>query len=245
MKYCIYTRISTDKQNEGFTGQLNSIENYLGSPRFAKAKEIYLKQKFYDIASGKNEKRPGLQRVIEYSKKNNSVIVVANLSRFSRSLSFTSSLEKKKLRVLDVSQPKAPEVLRNITAVFNQFERKEIGRRTKAGLAHKAGKKILGSYHPKTRLALEKLWAERRRIKDLKKKKKPARRLKVKTPRLSKTKAFDSQVLPAIKLGRELGLNWVQVVERLNKAGVQTRRGRGKWYLTQVLRIAKRADLVA
>lgn len=99
--------------------------------------------------SGKTANREGLQAALVLAKRNKAALVVYSLSRLSRStkdtLTIAEQLEKGGCDLvvlnekIDTTTPSGRMVFRMLAAM-NEFEREQIGERTKAGLAHKREK---------------------------------------------------------------------------------------------------------
>lgn len=136
-----YARVSTDAQGAngaGLDAQRAAIEAECERRgwRLARIEE--------DVLSGKNLKRPGLQRALDACRAGEAAgVVVAKLDRLSRSLIDFAGLLEDARRYgynvvtldlgVDLSTP-AGEMLANVMATFAQYERRLIGVRTKEAL---------------------------------------------------------------------------------------------------------------
>ncbi|MBE7009245.1 MAG: recombinase family protein [Ruminococcaceae bacterium] len=124
-----YVRVSTKEQN---TARQDVLMDQLG------VEKVYT-----DKVSGKNTERPELQRMMEYVREGD-VVVVESISRFARNtkdlLELTEQLEKKGVQFvsrkenLDTSTPTG-EFLLSFFGALAQLERKNILERQAEGIA--------------------------------------------------------------------------------------------------------------
>jgi DNA invertase Pin-like site-specific DNA recombinase len=157
-----YTRVSTDSQ--GANG--SSLEaQRLAIEQECKRRCWELVRIEEDILSGRNMKRPGLQRALDACRSGEVAgVVVAKLDRLSRSLiDFAGLLEQARCEGwnivgldlgVDLSTPSG-ELLASVMASVAQWERRVISERTKTALAvvKAKGEKTIGrkpSIPPKT-----------------------------------------------------------------------------------------------
>ena len=142
MRAAIYVRVSTEEQRDyGYSidGQIRELKDYC-------------KRKKYDVVdvyndagfSGKNMKRPNLERLLEDIKKNMiDVIVAIKVDRLTRD-GYDGQWLLKECSKYDVSldllyeqydiNTANGEMMYGMNLLFAQKERKEIGNRTKRGL---------------------------------------------------------------------------------------------------------------
>jgi len=124
-----YIRISTDKQNLHL--QEDALNNF-GCSRI-----------FRDIASGKNNERPGLKTCLDYLRENDTLVVWKS-DRLGRStvelLKIVDSLRDKKINfksltedLFDTTTPNGRLVF-GIFALLAEHERDRLRERTRAGL---------------------------------------------------------------------------------------------------------------
>lgn len=142
MKVLAYTRVSTEEQGEsgaGLAAQRRAIG--LEAERRAWVDVEWLE----DVASGKDRKRPGLQRALD-SLEQGDVLCVAKMDRLSRSLhDFTTilqSAEKQGWALIALDCPAdtttpTGEAMASVLTVFSQLERRLIGERTRNALAER------------------------------------------------------------------------------------------------------------
>nr|WP_317279509.1 recombinase family protein [uncultured Fusobacterium sp.] len=144
LKGVVYARVSTIIQGQ------ESIENqYERLDKFLEFKEnIVVVDKIYDIASGGDDNRAGLKRLISMIKnKEIDVVIVTELSRISRKMATLISIieETKKQEItvisilenIDTSTPMGKAMLL-MNGVFAELERDNIKRRVKNTLDTKA-----------------------------------------------------------------------------------------------------------
>jgi len=137
-----YARVSTLDQN--YEAQIEAL-------KAAGCKKI-----FSENASGKNKKRPELEKLISQLRPDD-VVIVTKLDRLARSLRDLVSImnEFRELEVgfislgenFDLSTP-AGRMQMNMVGVFAEFEREMIVQRTKEGLAHAKANGRVGGRPP-------------------------------------------------------------------------------------------------
>lgn len=124
-----YVRVSTKEQN---TERQEALMDQLGVGR-----------KYIDKVSGKNTERPELQRMMEYVREGD-VVVVESISRFARNtkdlLELTERLEEKGVQFvsrkesIDTSTP-AGKFMLSVFGALAQLERENILERQAEGIA--------------------------------------------------------------------------------------------------------------
>jgi DNA invertase Pin-like site-specific DNA recombinase len=144
-----YARVSTDEQTTA--AQVEAL----------KAAGCEDHNIFKESISGGSRDRPELNRILEYARKGD-VLVVWKLDRLSRSLSdllfILDKLEhrgvafKSLTESIDTSSP-AGKLIMHVIGAFAEFERGIIRERTKLGLQRaRAHGKILGARHKLTKI---------------------------------------------------------------------------------------------
>jgi DNA invertase Pin-like site-specific DNA recombinase len=137
-KVAVYVRVSTDKQ------ELENQERQLIP--FCEKSGWIVYDLYRDVISGKEEKRPGFDRLFEDARKKLfDIILFWDLSRFSRSgtlftLLRLKELENKKIRWKSYQEPYLDsggdfsDIVISVIATVAKMERDKISERTKAGL---------------------------------------------------------------------------------------------------------------
>jgi DNA invertase Pin-like site-specific DNA recombinase len=109
---------------------------------------------FSDIASGKDDRRPGFQAALARCRQLGAVLVAALLDRITRRAHTLSQLLEDGVSIRAADMPGADELMLRIYAAMAQKERELISERTRAALAAaKARGKALGGdrgYRPAT-----------------------------------------------------------------------------------------------
>ncbi len=148
LKAAIYIRVSTVEQSDNEFSSLNGQENQCrtwieqrnqittpGSPHI-KVSEVYR-----DTKSGKDLKRPGIERLLKDAKAGKfDLLVVTKIDRVSRSLkdflNFFERLEEYEVDIAAVTQEidtssAAGKALQRMLLVFAEFEREMVSERTR------------------------------------------------------------------------------------------------------------------
>ena len=104
--------------------------------------------------SAKNANRPGLQQAVAEAKRCKAVLVVYSLSRLSRStrdtIDLVGELERSGCELVSLSEridtsSAGGRMVFRMLSVLNEFEREQLGERTKAAMQHmKAQGKVVG-----------------------------------------------------------------------------------------------------
>ena len=231
--FVAYYRVSTKKQSQDMPAQKTAVKNHL--------KHLWPPERdFTETESGKASKnRPELHKALEYCKKHDSTLIVAKLDRLSRDLEFIGWMQNSGIKFICADMPNATRETIGFMGVMARWEREQISKRTKEALAEKKKAGVKLGWHNQ---------AVRKKIKATKsKKKRIARVLKPKAPRVKEVKPrevnqrerFDHQVAPLLKSLRHQGLSFEKIAQNFNQTGVATRQG-GQWSARQVFRIYKR-----
>ncbi len=135
----IYSRISTEKQEA--ENQLLQLRDY------CKKSDYKIYKEYVDVISGKEDKRPGFDKLFnDAHKKKFNLVLFWDISRFSRSgtlftLQKLQELDNLGIKWHSYSDPyfsslgDFKDVVLSIMATLAKIERKKISDRTKAGLA--------------------------------------------------------------------------------------------------------------
>ena len=144
----IYARVSTTEGKQTPENQLRQLRTY------AKARDFTIIAAYIDHATGRNEKRPEYQKLLDAVRKRQAdIVLVWRYDRFARSTKalITALNEFRTLGVdfisyqenIDTTTPQG-EMVFTIMASLAQFESALIGERTKAGMqrAREQGKRV-------------------------------------------------------------------------------------------------------
>jgi len=125
-------RVSTAEQGHSGLG----LEAQRASVRaFAAAQGWTLLREFTDIASGKDDRRPGFQAALVQCRQVGAVLAVARLDRITRRAHTLSQLLEDGVSIRAADMPGADDLMMRIYAAMAQKERELISERTRAALA--------------------------------------------------------------------------------------------------------------
>ncbi len=144
-------RVSTAEQGQSGLG----LEAQQASVRaFAAAQGWTLVAEFSDVASGKDDSRPGFQAALARCRQLGAVLAAARLDRITRRAHTLSQLLEDGYSVRAADMPGADDLMMRVYAAMAQKERELISERTRAALAAaKARGAVLGGdrgYRPST-----------------------------------------------------------------------------------------------
>jgi len=135
-------RVSTAEQGQsglGMEAQQATVRGFVGGQGWTLVAE------FSDIASGKEDKRPGFQAALARCRQLGAVLVAARLDRITRRTHTLSQLLEDGYSIRAADMPVADDLMMRIYAAMAQKERELISERTWAALAAaKARGKVLG-----------------------------------------------------------------------------------------------------
>ena len=213
-------RVSTAEQGQsglGLEAQQASVRAFVASHGWTLVAE------HSDIASGKDDRRPGFQAALLKCRQLGAVLVAARLDRITRRAHTLSQLLEDGTAIRAADMPGADELMLRIYAAMAQKERELISERTRAALAAaKARGTVLGGDRGHRPIAGPDATAAalaRRETAE-----RAAHRLALEVERLR-----DEGVLGQAALARAL-----------NDKGVPTPRGDGAWTHTTVARVLAR-----
>lgn len=214
-------RVSTAEQGNsglGLEAQQASIRSFVAAQGWTLVAE------YSDIASGKDDRRPGFQAALARCRQLDAVLVAARLDRITRRAHTLSQLLEDGISIRAADMPGADDLMLRIYAAMAQKERELISERTRAALAAaKARGKALGGergYRPVTGPDTTTAAAARREAAD-----RAAHRLALELHRL-----------------RAEGIQGHAALARaLNETCTPTPSGRGFWTHTTVARLLARA----
>ncbi|MDB5377732.1 MAG: Resolvase domain [Rubritepida sp.] len=135
-------RVSTAEQGQsglGLEAQQASVRAFVASQGWMLVSE------HSDIASGKDDRRPGFQAALLKCRQLGAVLVAARLDRITRRAHTLSQLLEDGVSIRAADMPGADDLMMRIYAAMAQKERELISARTKAALAAaKARGTVLG-----------------------------------------------------------------------------------------------------
>jgi DNA invertase Pin-like site-specific DNA recombinase len=125
-------RVSTAEQGQSGLG----LEAQRASVRaFCAAQGWALVAEYSDVASGKDDRRPGFQAALQRCRRLGAVLVAARLDRITRRAHTLSQLLEDSVSIRAADMPGADDLMLRIYAAMAQKERELIGARTRAALA--------------------------------------------------------------------------------------------------------------
>jgi DNA invertase Pin-like site-specific DNA recombinase len=125
-------RVSTAEQGQsglGLEAQQAAVRAFVASQCWTLVAE------FSDIASGKDDRRPGFQAALLKCRQLGAVLVAARLDRITRRAHTLSQLLEDGVSIRAADMPGADDLMMRIYAAMAQKERELISARTKAALA--------------------------------------------------------------------------------------------------------------
>jgi DNA invertase Pin-like site-specific DNA recombinase len=151
--------------------------------------------------------RIGLLQALEQCKKNNTVLVVARLDRLGRDVEQIAKIVKSNVEIIVTDNPHANRFTLHILAAVAEDQRQRISETTKDALdaARRRGV-VLGKNGKKLSVANKKAALE-----------------------------FAQQLSPLLNRLKKMGITTVRAVsDELNKQGIATFRGAGRWHPSTV-----------
>ncbi|MGK7871115.1 recombinase family protein [Falsiroseomonas sp. E2-1-a20] len=214
-------RVSTAEQGQSGLG----LEAQQASVRaFVVGQGWTLVAEFSDIASGKDDRRPGFQAALARCRQLGAVLVAARLDRITRRAHTLSQLLEDGTAIRAADMPGADELMLRIYAAMAQKERELISERTRAALAAaKARGRVLGGdrgYRPANGPDSGAAAHARREAAD---------------------QAANRLVLEVEHLRAEGVMGRAALARALNEQGVPTPQGTGAWTHTTIARVVARA----
>ena len=216
-----YLRVSTGSQGRsglGLEAQRAALQNFATTHGYTVAAE------YVEVETGKGadalDRRPQLAAALAAARKAKCAVAVAKLDRLSRDVAFIAGLMAQRVPfiVAELGEDVDPFVL-HMYAALAEKERAMISARTKAALASKVGKGILGN---KTNLA--------------------EASAKGTAIQRAEADAFAKNVLPVIASLQAAGTASLRgIAAELEARGVRTARG-GAWTAAQVSRVLARLE---
>jgi DNA invertase Pin-like site-specific DNA recombinase len=138
--FVAYYRVSTKRQGQsglGLEAQRAAVLAHLG-----RAPD----HEFTEVESGKRSDRPELLKALDLAELTGATLIVAKLDRLSRNAAFLLTLRDcSKVPIVFADMPKADRFVIGVMAMIAEWEREQIGKRTKEALAAaKARGTVLG-----------------------------------------------------------------------------------------------------
>ena len=139
--FVAYYRVSTARQGRsglGLEAQRRAVLEHIG-----KAPD----HEFTEVESGKRaDNRPELMKALDLAELTGSTLIVAKLDRLSRNAAFLLALrDRSKVPIIFADMPQADRLVIGVMAMLAEWEREQIGDRTRKALASaKARGTVLG-----------------------------------------------------------------------------------------------------
>lgn len=128
MKYIVYYRVSSNKQDLGIPAQKSLIANYLND-------DDVVVGEYSEKETGTNKKvRHQLLKAIDHTKTSSATLLIAKLDRLARNVRFISTLMETGVKFKALDLPEADPFTIHIFAALAEKEAKLISQRTKAAL---------------------------------------------------------------------------------------------------------------
>jgi DNA invertase Pin-like site-specific DNA recombinase len=215
-------RVSTAEQGQSGLG----LEAQQASTRaFVEAQGWTLAAEYSDIASGKDDHRPGFQAALVRCRQLSAVLAAARLDRITRRAHTLSQLLEDGYSIQAADMPGADDLMMRIYAATAQKERELISERSRAALAAaKARGAVLGGdrgYRPKIG---------------------PDATAAAQVRRHTAEQAAHRLLLQVDRLRAEGVTGQSAMARALNECGVLAPSGPGAWAHTTVARVLARAD---
>lgn len=220
-----YTRVSTKEQGHNRNGLEAQREALVG---YCKAWGLDPLLWAEEVASAglHPDHRPSLRQCIRVARRAGALLLVSKLDRLSRSVEHIAALMNSSIDFQTVEDgPNVPPMVLHMRAAWAEDERKRIGQRTKEALeAKKARGEALGCRahkDPSRWASIQPLgWSVAR----------------------DRANAFALEKYPLLLSLHKSGQTQIQIAETLNKQGVKTFTGRGRWHQSTVGDLMLRAE---
>ncbi|WP_426954134.1 recombinase family protein [Muricoccus radiodurans] len=210
-------RVSTAEQGHSGLG----LEAQQASVRaFVEREGWTLIAEHQDIASGKDDRRPGFQAALTRCRQLGAVLVAARLDRITRRAHTLSGLLEEGISIRAADMPGADDLMIRVYAAMAQKERELISERTRAALAAaRARGAVLGGdrgWRPSVP---------------------PCARAAAQVRREEAERAAHRLALEIERLRADGVVGQAALARALNEKGVPTPAGRGAWTHTTVARV--------
>ena len=224
MKYVVYYRVSTKKQEHsglGLQAQRTIVENYL------KNNIKVVVAEFVEVETGKSANRPQLNNALECCKLNNATLIVAKLDRLARNLHFVTSLQNAGIDFVCCDMPTANRLTIHIISAIAENEAQLISTRTKQALAEKKKQGIQLGNPQNNGLTKENI----------------SKGCNVRKENALQNEA-NRKAGTLVIMMRKSGSKWSEIVLQLNQNGFKTRRN-CSFDITAVKRLYNRYGLIS
>ena len=127
-----YLRVSTQRQGAsglGLEAQRKAVADFLNGGAWQIIAE------YVEVESGGLDDRPELRKAMDHARRTGATLVVAKLDRLARDAHFLLGLQKAGVKFVAADMPEANEAMVGFMAIFAQYERQQISKRTKDALA--------------------------------------------------------------------------------------------------------------
>jgi DNA invertase Pin-like site-specific DNA recombinase len=224
-KYISYLRVSTAKQGLsglGLEAQRAAVEGWLNGGNWQ------LVEEFVEIESGKSHRnRSALRKALDACRRYGAKLIISRLDRLSRDPVFLLSLRDAGIDFVAVDMPNANRMTVGVMALVAEQEREAISTRTKAALAAAGARGVkLGTPKPERSSFHDRAAASTAGTRSG-------------ASRAAAADEFAALIRPLLD-GELAGLSANAAAAELNRRGVQTARGNGRWSAQAVLNLKAR-----
>ena len=191
---------------------------------FVAAQGWVLVAEYEDVASGKDDRRPGFQAALTRCRQLGATLVAARLDRITRRAHTLSSPLEEGLSLRAADMPGADELMLRVYAAMAQKERELISERTQAALAAARARGVV--------LGGDRGWRPTAG---------PDAAAAAQARRVAAERAAHRLALEGVAVRAEGVVGQAALARALNELGVAPPAGRGAWTHTTVARVAARA----
>jgi DNA invertase Pin-like site-specific DNA recombinase len=129
-----YLRVSTQRQGRsglGLDAQRSAAASYCAANGYT------LTRSFVEIETARDDDRPVLAEALAFARRAKATLLVANISRLSRRVSFVSAMMESGVPFLACDVPGASNLTLHVLAAVAEAEAKSISDRTRLALAER------------------------------------------------------------------------------------------------------------
>jgi DNA invertase Pin-like site-specific DNA recombinase len=222
-KFVSYLRVSTGRQGKsglGLEAQRQAVEAYLNGGEWQRVEE------FVEVESGRSSERPKLEAALQLCRAHRAALVVANVSRLTRSVAFLSKLLEADVEIRFVDLPSIEgatgRFLLQQMASVAELEAGMVGERTRKALAAaKARGQKLGGFRGRAGTAED--------------------TAKARKAHTAKAASHAASLAPIItRLDPDGSLSLRQLAGKLTAEGLPTPAGAAVWTAATVARVKAR-----